>query len=89
MSTINMSILGTSILFARGTNIHNQLTLIMNSDHGNEYFKILKLKLDIIYQSDNTKDNRDRLQDFILKHGEEIYLKYSELGDNDLSYDLK
>lgn len=89
MSTINMSILGTSILFARGTNIHNQLTLIINSVHDNEYFKALKSQLNIIYKSDNTKDNRDRLQDFILKHGEEIYLKYSELGDNNFSYDLK
>lgn len=89
MSTINMSILGTSILLARGTNIHNQLTLIINSVHDNEYFKAQKLQLNMIYNSDNTKENRDKLQDFILKHSEEIYLKYSELGDNNFSYGLK
>jgi hypothetical protein len=55
----------------------------------NEYFKALKSELDIIYKSDNTKDNRDRLQGFIVKHDQEVFLKYTELGHNDFGYSLK
>ncbi len=87
-STSHMSILGTSILFVKGNNMHNQLRFIINSME-DEYFKALKSELDIIYKSDNTKDNRDRLQGFIVKHDQEVFLKYTELGHNDFGYSLK
>ena len=87
-STSHMSILGTSILFVKGNNLHNQLRFI-NSSVDDEYFKALKTELDIIYKSDNTQKNRDKLQEFIVKHDQEIFIKYTLLGDNDFGYSLK
>lgn len=86
--TSHMTILGTSILFVKGNNVHNQLRFIINSIEDN-YFKALKSELDIIYRSDNTQINRDKLQEFIIKHDQEVFLKYTELGHNDFGYNLK
>jgi hypothetical protein len=42
-----------------------------------------------IYSSDNTRSNRDRLQEFILEHGNRIQDKYVMLCVDDGVYSLK
>jgi hypothetical protein len=74
-----MNILAVSVLFARGTNLYTQLQCIVNC--GNTYCDTRHYKrlLDImkeIYSSDNTRANRDRLQNFILEYGNNIQEKY-------------
>ena len=60
-----MNILAVSVLFARGTNIYTQLQCIVNCDKQHPEIKKYKRLLDTmkeIYGSDNTRVNRDRLQ---------------------------
>ena len=87
-----MNILAVSVLFARGTNIYAQLQCIVNckTKHGevNKYKNLLE-EMKEIYHSDNTRSNRDRLQDFVLKYGNDIQDKYVMLCVDDGIYSLK
>ncbi|UFH58117.1 hypothetical protein [Sulfurovum mangrovi] len=74
-----MNILAVSVLFARGTNLYNKLQCIVNCSNPycdiRTYNKLLETMKEI-YSSDNTRANRDRLQNFILDHGNIIQEKY-------------
>ena len=87
-----MNILAVSVLFARGTNIYTQLQCIVNCDKQHPEIKKYKRLLDTmkeIYGSDNTRVNRDRLQNFILEHGNSIQNIYVLLCMDDAVYSLK
>ncbi len=78
-----MSIFKAATLFARASNVRTQLDYI--SGHkctsGEElllYNNLLRV-LDKIYMSDNTREHRLDLQNFILLNGDAIYRKYVEL----------
>lgn len=87
-----MNILAVSVLFARGTNLYTQLQCIVNSKKEHSEAKKYKRLLETmkeIYGSDNTRANRDRLQNFILEYSTDIQQKYISLCiDNDI-YTLK
>lgn len=87
-----MNILAVSVLFARGTNIYTQLQCIVKCkfkhDELQEYVTLYNT-MKKIYSSDNTKANRDRLQEFILKYGNQIQEKYVSLCVEDGAYSLK
>jgi len=78
---IIMSILKASILFSKASNVYSQLRSINTKEGKGKYKKLLDT-LDILYGSDNTKENRDRLKDFIDEYGEDIYKKSLELSDD-------
>ena len=88
-----MNLLGASILFARGTNTHNQLKIICSEPKVDKKFITLLDFLDKLYMQDNTQYVRSKLQSFLVEYGEEIYREYSktqvEHGVNDFMYDLK
>ncbi|MFT7879714.1 MAG: hypothetical protein ABXS91_04885 [Sulfurimonas sp.] len=74
-----MNILAVSVLFARGTNLYTQLQCIVSCGKLCCDVKHYKKLLDImkeIYSSDNTRTNRDRLQNFILEYGNNIQDQY-------------
>ena len=87
-----MNILAVSVLFARGTNLYTQLQCIVNSKKEHTEAKKYKRLLEImkeIYGSDNTRANRDRLQNFILEYSTDIQQKYISLCIDDNIYSLK
>ncbi|HEO99526.1 MAG: hypothetical protein JW682_00240 [Campylobacterales bacterium] len=88
-----MNILAVSVLFARGTNLYTQLQCIVNSKKAHREAKKYKRLLETmkeIYGSDNTKVNRDRLQNFILEYSTDIQQKYILLCLDDVDvYSLK
>lgn len=88
MSTESITIFGASILFVRGNTVYTHLSAIVMSTH-DEHFKALKSKLDFIYQSPNTLENRNILQDFITQNGDEINLAYTKIEKNEFNYNLK
>jgi len=87
-----MSILKAAILFARANNLRTQLDYIS----GHEYtsgedlllFNNLLRVFDKIYMSDNTREHRLDLQNFILFNGDAIYEKYVELTKEVLEDDF-
>lgn len=87
-----MSILKAAILFARANNLRTQLDYIS----GHEYisgedlllFNNLLRVFDKIYMSDNTREHRLDLQNFILLNGDAIYKKYVELTKEVLEDDF-
>jgi hypothetical protein len=68
-----MNILAVSVLFARGTNLYTQLQCIVSC--GKLCCELLDIMKEI-YSSDNTRVNRDRLQNFILQYGNSIQDQY-------------
>jgi len=87
-----MNILAVSVLFARGTNLYTQLQCIVNNRKEDTEVKKYKRLLEImkeIYSSDNTRVNRDRLQNFILEYSTDIQQKYISLCINNDIYTLK
>ena len=62
--------------------MYSQLRYINSKEETGKYKKLLNT-LDILYGSDNTKKNREKLQDFIDEHSVNIYKKSLELGDKD------
>ncbi|MDM5271579.1 hypothetical protein PGH07_05280 [Sulfurovum sp. zt1-1] len=87
-----MNILAVSALFAKGTNIYTQLQCIVNCDKQHPEIKKYRRPHDTmkeIYGSDNTRVNRNRLQNFILEHGSSIQNKYAMLCMDDAVYSLK
>ncbi len=87
-----MTMLGASVLFMRGKNTHNQLSQIVRNQRNPKYVSLLE-EIDILFSLDNTRENREKLQRFIIKYGEEIYREFSkfnlDFGNNDFGYDLK
>ena len=85
-----MTIAGAAILFTRAVNTHNQLKLIVNNDPESQFKRLLDI-MGVICSSENTRENRDKLQKFIIENGERIYIEYSKIlsKDNEFSYDLK
>lgn len=82
-----MTLLGASVLFARGTNTHNQLRLIVAAGGDGRYVDFLEI-LSILYKTENTPAQRDKLQMFLVNYGEEIYKEYSICCiDNDKNRD--
>jgi hypothetical protein len=88
MSTESISIFGASILFVRGNTVYTHLSAIVKSTD-DEQFKALKSQLDLIYQSANTLENRNKLQDFITQYGDQINLEYSKIEKSEFNYNLK
>lgn len=88
MSTAAISIFGASILFVRGNTVYTHLSTILKATN-DERFSALKSRLDLIYQSPNTLDNRNKLQDFIIQYGDEINLKYTKIEKSEFNYNLK
>lgn len=88
MSTSTISILGASILFVRGNVVHTQLSAIFRSTK-DEYYNRLKSILDVIYQSENTLENRNKLQNFIQQYSNEINLEYTRIEKSEFNYNLK
>jgi len=91
-----MSILKASILFARANNLRTQLDYISGHKYtsGEDLllFNNLLRVFDKIYSSDNTREHRLDLQNFILLNGDAIYKKYVELTEEVLlkdSYHIK
>ena len=78
--------LQVSVLFTAGGNIHQQLMELVARDktHENE----LK-ELNAIYASANTRENRTKLNDFIVSHREEIYKAFCKTCSFADSYNLK
>ncbi|MDD3591912.1 MAG: hypothetical protein PHO65_04690 [Sulfurovum sp.] len=77
-----MNILAVSVLFARGTNLYTQRQCIVNSKKAHSETKKYKKMLETmkeIYGSDNTRANRERLQNFILEYSTDIQQKYISL----------
>lgn len=85
-----MTIAGAAILFTRGVNTHNQLKFIVAETSEPKFKKLLK-ELGIICFSEDTHQNRDLLQNFIVQYGEEIYREYSKNLSKDeiYGYNLK
>ena len=75
-----MTLLGASVLFNRGTNIHNQLRIITSSSDNPKYRNLLRF-LNKLYEAENTKEQREKLQSFIVAYGEEVYKEYSKSQD--------
>ena len=88
MSTESISIFGASILFVRGNTVYTHLSAIVKSTN-DEHFKMLKSQLDLIYQSENTLENRNKLQNFITEYGDEINSEYSKTEKSEFNYNLK
>ncbi len=78
-----MSILKAATLFARANNVRTQLDYISGHDRtsGEDMlvFNNLLRVFDKIYLSDNTREHRLDLQNFILLNGDAIYKKYVDL----------
>lgn len=74
-----MSILRASLLFSRANSLYSQLQFI-NSKVTSKDFRRMLEQMDIIYGSENTRANRDKLQEFINQHGDEIQSKANELN---------
>jgi len=87
-----MDMLGASVLFTRGANTHSQLSDVVRTTKEPK-FKSMLDELDEIYKMGNTRENREKLQRFIITYGEEIYREFSKrhlsFGKNDFAYDLK
>ncbi len=88
----DMTMLGASVLFMRGGNIHNQLSQVVKNAKNDRYTSLLT-KLNLIYELGNTQENREKLQRFIIDYGEEIYREFSRyhlsFGGGEFGYDLK
>ena len=81
-----MTLLGASLLFSKGANTHSQLRYIcshpvrneneiINSlNRESEYDELLKI-MDELYSLGNTKNNREQLQEFLLRYADKIYLE--------------
>lgn len=86
-----MSILDASILFSRADNVRAQLEYITGHksilEKDRQLFDYLIGVLDKIYMSDNTREHRLHLQNFILQNGDKIYKKYIDLSNGVLTYD--
>ena len=82
-------ILNASILFAKGTNTHNQLRFIVTRSDVMLYTELME-RLEGIYSLENNCKNQQCLQDFITTYADDIYNKYMEYnkssGD---SYEIK
>ena len=89
-----MKILDASILFTKANNVRAQLDYISADSrttgedllHYNNLIRVI----DKIFMSDNTREHRLDLENFVLFNGEEVYkhyihLNYSSLNDD--SYD--
>jgi len=81
-----MNMLQASVLFTAGGNIHHQLMELVARDktHENEL-----RELNAIYASANTRENRTKLNDFIVSHREEIYKAFCKTCSFTDSYNLK
>jgi len=81
-----MNMLQASVLFTAGGNIHHQLMELVNRDktHENEL-----RELNAIYASANTRANRTMLNDFVMKHREEVYRAFCKTCSFTDSYNLK
>lgn len=77
-----MNILGASILFAKGTHLHNQLKVLCAHGFDPMYSK-LRREIESIYQQENTKANRDALQKFIDKHALDIHNLYISVSSDE------
>ena len=82
---IIMSILNASILFTRANNVRAQLDYISGYENLPRddllLFNNLIRVLDKIYMSDNTREHRLDLQNFVLFNGDAIYRKYVSLTE--------
>jgi len=78
-----MSILNASILFARANTVREQLNYISGheciSENDLTMFNDLLRILDKMYMADNTREQRQYLQKFILMNADAINEKYVEL----------
>lgn len=87
-----MDMLGASVLFTRGNNIHNQLSDVVAITKEPKFISMLK-EMNLLYTLENTRANRESLQAFIIKHGDEIYVEFSKrhlsFGQDNFGYDLK
>jgi len=81
-----MNMLQASVLFTAGGNIHHQLMELVNKTK--MYEDELK-ELNAIYASPNTRENRTKLNDFVVKHREAIYRAFTKSCSFIDSYDLK
>ena len=73
--------LQASVLFTAGGNIHHQLMELEYEDKLRE--------LNAIYASPNTRENRTKLNDFVVAHREEIYKAFTKKCSFVDSYNLK
>ncbi len=80
-----MSILNASILFTRANTVRDQLYYISGheciSENDLTAFNDLLRILDKMYMADNTREQRQYLQKFILMNADTIHQKYIELTD--------
>ena len=90
-----MTLLGASILFNKGTNVHNQLRLICsgscksvkkvneitNIHNLDDEFDDLLKALDEIYGLGNTQLNREQLAAFLLRYSDKIYLEFNKCNN--------
>ncbi len=86
-----MRILDASILFTKANNVRAQLDYISADDrttgedllHYNNLIRVI----DKIFMSDNTREHRLDLENFVLFNGDEIYRKYIHLNYSSLAND--
>jgi len=91
-----MSILKAAVLFGRANDLRMQLDHISGHKfiYGEDLllFNNLLRVFDKIYMSENTREHRLDLKNFILLNGDAIYKKYLELNQKvfeDEAYNLK
>ena len=70
-----MDMIGASILFSRGANTHNQLSQVVREAKGNRFISLLE-EMDVIYALSNIRENREKLQNFIITYGLENFLNF-------------
>ena len=86
----DMNMLQASVMFSAGGNIHHQLMEICKTETI-QYAKLLK-ELDTIFMAPNTREYRDKLNDFIVTYRTDIYKEFCKqcsFGASDNTYNLK